>query len=90
MPPSRSRGALNTAVARTLTQAQQAAGLTQIQLAERSGIERVTMRRYLTGERAIDMDRLDRLADALGLSPVEVMERAVALMNDDAEGRPGG
>lgn len=79
-------GRLNTAVARVLTEAQESAGLSQVQLAERSGIERITMRRYLSDERAIDMDRLYRLATALDLTPQEVMERAQALLRAEGDG----
>ena len=79
-PSAGAYGRLNTAVARVLTEAQEAAGLSQVQLAERSGIERITMRRYLADERAIDMDRLYRLANALGLTPHEVMARAQTIL----------
>ncbi len=51
-----------------LREARERAGLTQVELAEASGIPQSTISRLETGyTRAVDLDTLDRLARALGL-----------------------
>lgn len=50
----------------------------QTWLAEASGIERLTLRRYLKGERAINTSVAEAIAGPLGLDPGELLARAVA------------
>ena len=73
-------GQLNTAVARVLSDTRERAGMSTRQLATAADIDHRTMMRYLYDERAIDIDRLDRLSRALDLTPTEVLTRAQALI----------
>lgn len=51
-----------------LREVRERAGLTQVELAEASGVPQSTISRLETGyTRAVDLDTLDRLALALGL-----------------------
>lgn len=50
----------------------------QKDLAEAVGMERVTLNRYLKGHRSMPMPIFFRVAEALKLSPYELMERAEA------------
>lgn len=50
----------------------------QLELAEKVGINRVTMNRYLKGHSSMPMPIFFRVAEALGLSPRVLMERAEA------------
>jgi plasmid maintenance system antidote protein VapI len=56
----------------------------QKDLAEAAGVERVTLNRYLKGHRSIPMPVFFRVADALGVSPQVLMQRAEARV--DREG----
>lgn len=47
-------------------------------LAEKVGIESATLSRYMTGKRSMPMPTFFAVADALGLSPRVLMERAEA------------
>lgn len=51
-------------------------GLDQKDLAEKVGIERATMNRYMTGKRSMPMPTYFKVAEVLGLSPRELMQRA--------------
>lgn len=53
-------------------------GMDQQALAEAVGIERATLSRYMTGKRSMPMPTFIRVAEVLGLSPVELMGRAEA------------
>lgn len=53
-------------------------GMDQKDLAEKVGIERATMNRYMTGKRSIPMPTYFKIAAALSLSPQELMQRAEA------------
>lgn len=50
----------------------------QKDLAEKVGIERATMNRYMTGKRSMPMPTFFKVAEVLGLSPRELMTRAEA------------
>lgn len=50
----------------------------QQELAEKVGINRVTMNRYLKNHSSMPMPVFFKVAEALGLSPRELMERAEA------------
>lgn len=71
---------LNGAVADTLRGMQNEAGLRQADLADLSGIPIVSVQRYLGRTRAIDVEALERLAGALGVTAMDVMVRASELM----------
>lgn len=68
---------LAEAVARQLQAERVAAGLTYEALGEACGIDKQSTMRYLLGRRPINMERLGRFADALGIAPEEVLRRAV-------------
>lgn len=46
-------------------------------LADLAGIDRLTLRRYTRGERALTTATVEAVANALGLDPFELMRRAV-------------
>jgi transcriptional regulator with XRE-family HTH domain len=50
----------------------------QKDLAEAAGMDRVTLSRYMTGKRSMPMPTFFKVAEALGLSPRVLMERAEA------------
>jgi transcriptional regulator with XRE-family HTH domain len=52
--------------------------VTQDEIAERSGIPIVSLRRYLNGQRHIDTAVLDAICAAMDLDPSWVLEQAVA------------
>jgi len=53
-------------------------GMDQKTLAERVGIHPVTLTKYMKGQRSIPMPIFFAVAEALGVSPRELMERAEA------------
>lgn len=53
-----------------------AQGIKKSALARAVGTDRVTLWRYLSGERPMPLDTLVRVADVLGLATSELMERA--------------
>lgn len=53
-------------------------GMEQQELAEKVGINRVTMNRYLKNHSSMPMPIFFKVAEALGLSPREMMQRAEA------------
>lgn len=71
---------LNGAVAEVLNGERAAAGWTFDKLAERSGIPKRTLMRLVSPtsaeRRAINLDRLEQLATAFGLTPAEVLTAA--------------
>lgn len=50
--------------------------LTQVQLAERVGIEDATVRAIETGRRGVSIETLEALADALRVKPAELLASA--------------
>ena len=54
-------------------------------LAEAVGIERATLNRYLTGKRSMPMPTFFAVAEAFGLSPRVLMERAEARIQPEAQ-----
>jgi len=69
--------ALTLAVAAELQQVRKAQGMTQQDLAEASGIPRVSIQRYENGG-SIKIEDLGRLSYALGEDPSELFTRAAA------------
>lgn len=51
-------------------------GMDQKDLAEAIGIERATLSRYMTNRRPIPMQTFFAVAEAFGLAPQELMQRA--------------
>lgn len=51
-------------------------GMDQKDLAEAIGIEKATLSRYMTNRRPIPMQTFFAVAEALGLAPQELMQRA--------------
>lgn len=67
---------LNDAVAATLRAERAVAGLTTLALAERSGVPERTLMRILAAERDISVAQVEKLADALGVTPIYVVTEA--------------
>ncbi|HEY9353775.1 MAG TPA: helix-turn-helix transcriptional regulator [Nocardioides sp.] len=65
-------------VARRVRSVMDAAGMSQNELADRSGIARVTLRRRLDGHSAFTLNESERIAAALGTSLDELLLGAVA------------
>ncbi len=60
----------------TLREAREAAGLTQVQLAEKADVRQATVSDLETGKSGrIDLEVLDRLCEALGVEPADLIER---------------
>jgi len=53
-------------------------GMDQKDLADKVGINRVTMSHYMTGKRSIPMPTFFKFAEALDVTPRELMQRAEA------------
>jgi len=62
-------------IAEEIKSAREAAGLTQLQLAERLGMSRDGVARWEAGQRAPVLGDLERIAEALGLQVVEKIFR---------------
>ena len=52
-------------------------GMTITELAEKSGVHRVSIQRYIKGDREARLAELSRLADALGEDAGEMVDRAI-------------
>jgi transcriptional regulator with XRE-family HTH domain len=60
-----------------LREAREEAGLTQTELAEKSGVRQATISELETGKtRRVDLDVLDRLCGALRLAPGDLLKRS--------------
>lgn len=75
---------INRAVAAELRAAKGVAKLPVRVLVERTGIPTATLNRLLNGERDIKVSQLYALTDALNVSPVKLVERAVQRATDEA------
>jgi transcriptional regulator with XRE-family HTH domain len=59
-----------------LKELRESRGLTQVQLAEQAGVRRAAISEIESGHRQrIELDMLERLADALEVEPGELIER---------------
>jgi putative transcriptional regulator len=58
-----------------LREVRKARGLTQVQLAQRTGLDQATISRIERGRGGIDYDVLDRLCAALDCEPGEILVR---------------
>ncbi|MDI3331447.1 MAG: helix-turn-helix transcriptional regulator [Micrococcus sp.] len=67
---------LKEAVARQLKAERAAAGMTQIQVAEKVGQDKQTVMRNEAGKRDISIAELGQLADVFGITPQELLRRA--------------
>ena len=54
-------------------------------LADAVGIESATLSRYMTGKRSMPLPTFFRVAEVLGLSPRELMQRAEARVPKEAQ-----
>lgn len=70
------------ALAKAIVDARRTAGLTQGQLAEKSGLSRSAIARAETGEASLSSDRFWDLARALGIRPSALWQAAES--DDDA------
>ncbi|BEK84173.1 helix-turn-helix domain-containing protein [Nocardia seriolae] len=84
------RDDINHAVGDELRAARARRDLTRLQLAEASGVAISTIQRFENGERSPDMHQLFALCAALGISPTEIMERAVRVIKDSTSPEPDG
>ncbi len=71
------RRGLNGALAAEIRSELGAQDKTQTWLSDESGIERLTLRRYLKAERGMTTAVVEAVTEALGLDPGELMVRAV-------------
>ncbi|SEC89228.1 helix-turn-helix domain-containing protein [Arthrobacter woluwensis] len=67
---------LPAAVAAQLRAEKAARSMSLDEIAQLSGVGKRTLQRYLSGERQIPIDAMCDVAEALGLSPRELMARA--------------
>lgn len=74
---------LNGALAAEIRAEMGVKGISGHKLAELSGIDRLTLRRYTKGERAISTATMEAVAEALGLDPGDLMRRAVERRDAD-------
>jgi len=72
----------NTVVGRTIRAEASFSGISVAELSRRSGIEYVTLGRYLRGERAIPVPVLYRLAEAIGTTVGKLITEAMGRMED--------
>ncbi|MFD6352953.1 helix-turn-helix domain-containing protein [Nocardia tengchongensis] len=68
---------INRAVGEELRAARARRGYTRVELSAASGVAVSTIQRFENGERSPDMHQLFALCNALDVSPLEVMDRAV-------------
>ena len=66
---------LRMAVATNTRRLRHAKGLTQVDFAHASGIERTYVSRLESGKFDVGLDMLSRLASALGVEPAELLEQ---------------
>lgn len=67
---------LAAAVASQLRAERAAAQMTYKELADAAGMTEQSVMRYLTGKRDIPLPEFAKMAEALGLTPYELMKRA--------------
>ena len=70
------------ALAAQLRAEKAASGLTQDQIAESVGLSKMTIRRYLGGERPVDIPHFVELANTFGLSLDELIRRSKERIED--------
>jgi transcriptional regulator with XRE-family HTH domain len=66
-----------------------ARGLTQERLADAVGLNRSRISRILSGERDLDLSEIEKWAEALGETPLEVLRHAYDWSRPLAEAAPG-
>ena len=59
-------------------------GMTITELAEKSGVHRVSIQRYIKGDREARLAELSRIAAALGVDTGEMVDRAIERARLDA------
>lgn len=69
------RGALRQRVAANLRRARQGRGWSQEELAARAQISQTYTSQIESGQRAVSVDTVEKLSDALGLDPSSLFER---------------
>ena len=79
-----SKETINRALGREIRAAYIREGMTAAELAEKSGISESTMTRLMAGS-DIPVSRLYLIADAIGVSPVSLVEAAVARAEKDSQ-----
>lgn len=75
---------INQATAKAIAAERAIADLTVRELSEKSGIPLSTLMRILGAEREIKVTQVDRLAQAFGIYPHEIIERAEAILGRQA------
>jgi len=69
-------------VAKYIQKTLDAINMKPIELANRIGVDRSTVTRYLNGTRKISMDDLPKIASALGLTPIDILVEKDDLPNN--------
>lgn len=62
-----------------------AAGMTQEELAEKLDTSAVTIGRYETGDRQVNVSRLIQIAEALGIPPARLIKQGDGLADDERD-----
>lgn len=60
-------------------------GMDQKALADKVGINAVTLSKYMTNKRGIPMATFFKIADALGVSPMTLMQRSEARVQPESQ-----
>lgn len=77
---------LDHAVGRQIRAELDERGMDQKTLAEKMGIERATLNRYLMNHRSMNMTMFLRLTEALEISPADLLGKAQNRLNSTPEG----
>lgn len=79
----------NRALAAEIRAERAASGLTQAELAEKSGINYQTLKLLLKGTRPINVTQIVQLSQAFGIEPAVLVERAMARAQRMSPGQEG-
>ena len=72
------------ALGRIIRDTAEGKGMTITELAEKSGVHRVSIQRYIKGDREARLAELSRIAAALGVDTGEMVDRAIERARLDA------
>lgn len=84
------QGTHNRALAAEIRAERAASGLTQAQLADKSGIKLVTLQLLLKGDRPINVTQIVQLSRAFEIQPADLVDRAMARAERMTAGQSNG